>query len=346
MKRLTHLVTNIVLISSLVFLLSCSTDDNAARKDDNPVRIGIAWRGDSTAITFVSALQCVRETGAVPVVLPLLKSPFMEYDGDQLMSQYTDEHGVLLQEYAGKVKADPFAGQDIGSLLVSLDGLIFTGGSDISPTFYKSPEPWHGIEAEGNCDGRRDVSDYILMRWCLEREPALPVLCICRGMQMLSVVSGAQMIQDLRNYFEERGLSLPDMHRIEATAEHGRDFGVHDVTVTDPSSLLRQIVGSETVRRVPSWHHQAVLSVEGTPLKVTAVTKTSGIDVIEAVERVDKPFFIGLQYHPEVAVSKHANGAADASRFMDYEDALCYFQALVNYRSLNINPCQFSPKTF
>ena len=62
MKRLTHLVTNIVLISSLVFLLSCSTDDNAARKDDNPVRIGIAWRGDSTAITFVSALQSVRET--------------------------------------------------------------------------------------------------------------------------------------------------------------------------------------------------------------------------------------------------------------------------------------------
>jgi GMP synthase-like glutamine amidotransferase len=65
-----------------------------------------------------------------------------------------------------------------------------------------------------------------------------------------------------------------------------------------------------------------------------------------AARKDDKPFFIGLQYHPEVAVSKHANGAADASRFMDYEDALCYFQALVNYRSLKINPCQFSPKTF
>jgi len=80
---------------------------------------------------------------------------------------------------------------------------------------------------------------------------------------------------------------------------------------------------------VPSWHHQAVLSVEGTPLKVTAVTKTNGIDIIEAVERTDKPFFIGIQYHPEVAVSKHANGAADASRFMDYENALRYFRALI-----------------
>ena len=116
---------------------------------------------------------------------------------------------------------------------------------------------------------------------------------------------------------------------MEPTAEHGRDFAVHDVTVTDPSSLLRQIVGSETVSSVPSWHHQAVRSVEGTPLKVTAVTKTGGIDIIEAVERTDKPFFIGLQYHPEVAVAKHSNGAADASRFMDYDSALCYFRALI-----------------
>lgn len=328
MKIYTYIIYTVTLISSLALFSSCSNDDNATQQDDT-VRIGIAWRGDSTAITYTNTLQSVREAGAVPVPLPLLKSPLMEYEGDQLLEQYTDAHGIVLQEYADKVKTDPFAGQDITSLLASLDGLIFTGGSDISPTFYKTPEPWHGIEAEGNCDGRRDVSDYILMRWCLEQEPTLPVLCICRGMQMLSVVSGAQMTQDLRTYFEAQGLPYADEHRMEPTADHGRDFAVHDVTVTNSSSLLRQIVGTETVSRVPSWHHQAVLSVEGTPLRVTAVSKTSGIDIIEAVERTDKPFFIGLQYHPEVAVSKHANGVADASRFMDYENALCYFRALI-----------------
>jgi len=334
MKRLTLLVIVIVLISGLALLSSCSNSDNDAKQDDAPVRIGIAWRGDSTSISYTSALQSMREAGAVPVPLPLLKSPFMEYEGDELLAQYTDEHGIVLQEYADKVKANPFAGQDIASLLATLDGLVFTGGADISPTFYKTPEPWHGIEEEGNCDGRRDVSDYILMRWCLEQEPTLPVLCICRGMQMLGVVSGAQMIQDLRTYFEAQGLQYADEHRTEPTADHGRDFAVHDVTITDPSSLLRQIVGSETVSRVPSWHHQAVLSVEGTPLKVTAVTKTSGIDIIETVERTDKSFFIGLQYHPEVAVAKHANGAADASRFMDYDSALCYFRALIKQGAL------------
>lgn len=319
----------VALISGLMLFSSCSNDSDAAQRPDTRRRIGIAWRGDSTAITYTSTLQSVREAGAIPVPLPLLKSPFMEYEGDELLAPYTDEHGIVLQEFADKVKANPFAGQHIASLLAGLDGLIFTGGSDISPTFYKTPEPWHGIEAEGNCDGRRDVSDYILMRWCLEQETTLPVLCICRGMQMLCVISGTQIIQDLRTYFNMHGLPYDGEHRIDATTDHGRDFAAHDVTITDPPSLLWQIVGTETVSRVPSWHHQAVLSVEGTLLKATAVTNTNGIDIIEAVERVDKPFFIGLQYHPEVAVSKHANGAADASRFMDYDNALCYFRALV-----------------
>ena len=311
-----RIITYVVgIICGLVLFSACCNDDDAAQRD-GIVRIGIAWRGDSMAITYTSTLQSVREAGAIPVPLPLLKSPFMEYDGDELLPQYMDEHGILRQEYADKMKANPFAGQNIGSILAGLDGLVFTGGSDISPTLYKTPEPWHGIVAEGNSDGRRDVSDYILMRWCLEHEQTLPVLCICRGMQMLCVASGAQMIQDLRTYFEERGLQYADEHRMEATADHGRDFAVHDVTITDPSSLLRQIVGSEKISKVPSWHHQAV-----------------GIDVIEAVERTDKPFFIGIQYHPEVAVSKHVSGATDASRFMSYEDAICYFRALVKQGS-------------
>lgn len=175
MKHRGQWILATLLTISYVALASCN---KAVEPDKTPVRIGIAWRGDSTSVTYTSTLQSVREAGAVPVPLPLLKSPAMEYDGDRLLAQYTDEHGIV---------------------------------------------------EEGPYDGRRDVSDYILMAWCLEREAQLPVLCICRGMQMLSVVSGTAIIQ----------------------------------------------------------------------------------------------------YHPEVAVSKHSNGAADASRFMDYDQALCYFRALV-----------------
>lgn len=316
-----------VVICTVFSLSSCGRQE-----PEKPVRIGIAWRGDSTAITYTSTLLSVREAGAIPVPLPLFKSPQMEYDGDRLKEQYLDSHGILLQEYADAVKSSPLQGQNLSAVLNGLDALIFTGGSDISPTLYQIPEPWHGIENEGMYDGRRDVSDYILMSWCLEREEKLPVLCICRGMQMLGVVSGASMIQDLRTFFDELGLAYHDDHRVEPTDEHGRNFASHSVHITDATSLIRQIAGNDSIARVPSWHHQAIRNVEGTALKVTAVTPTNGVNIIEAVERTDKPFFIGLQFHPEVAVGKHVNKEADASSFMPYDEAMRYFRALVKVR--------------
>ena len=134
MKKYAYIIYAVAFISGLALFSSCSNSDNAAGLDDTPIRIGIAWRGDSTSISYTSALQSVREAGGVPVPLPLLKSPFMEYEGDEMLAQYTDEHGIVLQEYANKVKNNPFAGQDIASLLATLDGLVFTGGADISPT--------------------------------------------------------------------------------------------------------------------------------------------------------------------------------------------------------------------
>ena len=97
-----------------------------------------------------------------------------------------------------------------------------------------------------------------------------------------------------------------------------RDFAFHDVDVTEKNSILYRIAGAATVRRVPSWHHQMVGSVEGTRLKITGVTVTDGIGVIEAVERPDKTFVLGIQYHPEIAVVR---GLDDSS--------VEYFRAIV-----------------
>ena len=55
---------------------------------------------------------------------------------------------------------------------------------------------------------------------------------------------------------------------------------------------------------MPSWHHQAILSTEGTPLKVTARNVTNGLDIIEAIERPDKSFVVGVQFHPEYICCK------------------------------------------
>ena len=66
------IIYTVALISGLALFSSCSNSDNSAQQDETPVRIGIAWRGDSTSISYTSALQSVREAGGIPVPLPLV----------------------------------------------------------------------------------------------------------------------------------------------------------------------------------------------------------------------------------------------------------------------------------
>ena len=72
------------------------------------------------------------------------------------------------------------------------------------------------------------------------------------------------------------------------------------------------------------------MAVTGTPLQVTGVTTTDGVDIIEAIERTDKRFALGVQFHPEEAVRKQLTCQPDASRFMPLDEAVAYFRALIS----------------
>ena len=148
-------------------------------------------------------------------------------------------------------------------------------------------------------------------------------------MQMLGVVSGAPLIQDLGAYFD--GLDKPyhNLHRMVRDAEGKRYYLQHDVVVTDSASLLFAVAGTDTICDVPSWHHQVVGDVTGTPLRVTGVTPTDGVDIIEAIERTDKHFALGVQFHPEEAIRKHLDHESDAQWFMPLDEAVKYFTALI-----------------
>ena len=78
------------------------------------------------------------------------------------------------------------------------------------------------------------------------------------------------------------------------TADH-RDYASHDVQVAE-DSMLYKMVGTTVLRGCPSWHHQAVKSVDHTPLTVTGYTETNGIPMIEAVERTDRTFEWGYSF--------------------------------------------------
>ena len=290
------------------------------------VRVGLAWQPNEAS--YERVILSIEAAGGEAVILPQMRPAGFDYNGMVLQPQYVDDMGVLLQEYADMVKHDTYHGTNADTLLSGVQAVIFLGGDDISSTLFAVPQTWLGITDDSPANATRDVSEYLTMAYCLDHD--IPVLGLCRGMQMLGVVSGAPLIQDLPAYFDGLGISYHYLHRMQRDAEGKRYYTPHDVTVTDHCSLLYAIAGSDTIRDVPSWHHQVVGDVTGTPLRVTGITVTDGVDIIEAIERTDKRFALGVQFHPEEAVRKHMTDQPDATRFMPLDKAVAYFQALIH----------------
>lgn len=159
--------------------------------------------------------------------------------------------------------------------LEGLAGLLLTGGSDVNPALYgEAPQ----LETQPS-DDQRDALEIRLLKQALEIN--LPVLAICRGLQLFNVVHGGTLIQHLENRLHEKRTDLP------ASADN------HTATV-QPETKLAAIMGSGKIA-VNSRHHQAIGKV-GEGLRVSAMSEDG---VIEAVERPDKAFAVAVQWHPE-----------------------------------------------
>lgn len=315
----------LLLIASIVAILSaCSGED--AKSEQN---VYIAWSNNQESYSFISTLRTVEAAGAKPVVLEQALSADLHYDEKgELTDADEDKHGMLTPQAAKRVKVNTWQNSNVETIMKGVDCVIFPGGSDISPTLYYDEQKWHGIKDDTDYSSERDVSDYILLSYCLEND--IPILAICRGMQMLSIVSGADMIQDLGQWYEEQGIEYDNDHR-DTKKEN---FVTHSVSVVSKDSHLYRITGKETIDKVPSWHHQAVENIDNTRLVKTAQAETDNDNDnelgIEGVERPDKRFCVGVQFHPEVAVRKYVEKEKDAESFMDYDTALSLFTALID----------------
>lgn len=298
------------------FAISCS---NSSIKKN----IYIAWSNKQDSYSFISTIKTIEAIGCNPVILDMVKSTDLSYQ-DNMLVDAVDSHGILLSYLAKEVKTNLWEHSNVEDIAKNVDCIIFPGGSDICPTLWKEEGEWHGIEEDTEYSAERDVSDYLLMSYCLEKD--IPMLAICRGMQMLSVVSGAKMINDIPTYFASLGKNDNNTHR----DNEKKVFASHDVDIIDTSSLLYEITNTTTLKNVPSWHHQGVLSIDNTKLSLTAETITDGVRIIEGVERKDLSFCLGVQFHPEVAARKIVDKEADASNYMDLESASSFFKALAN----------------
>ncbi len=164
-------------------------------------------------------------------------------------------------------------------ILDRLDGLILSGGADVDPARYGAPP--HPTTL---CHTERDEAELTLLRAALARN--LPVLGICRGLQLMAVEYGGRLHQHLPDVLGHEG------HRPAREPGAGPSYGEHLVRL-HPGSRLHALLGDTAV--VNSLHHQGIAD----PGRLTPVGWVPGDELIEAAEDPQRAFVMGVQWHPE-----------------------------------------------
>ncbi|MBA2755415.1 MAG: gamma-glutamyl-gamma-aminobutyrate hydrolase family protein [Chloroflexia bacterium] len=228
-------------------------------------------------------------------IIGITPSPSVE-----VASHGTFERYSMATTYVGAVLAAggipvvlPLQDANAPELVTRLDGLLLSGGGDVAPERYGETvvhPATYGVHP------LRDQFELDLVTAANDR--SIPILAICRGIQLVNVAYGGTLHQDLPT----SGMATIE-HRQQESRLGMDDIG-HEVTVT-PGSPLAVIYGRETVG-VNSFHHQAIATV-GDGLRVIG---RAADDTVEAITDDRRPFVIGVQWHPEMLFRRHTDHLA------------------------------------
>lgn len=204
------------------------------------------------------------------------------WDQPAVVLPYSYVRGV---EAAGaRAVVIPPSPSGVEEVVARLDGLVFAGGADLDPAMYgDAPDPSTiGVRPD------RDAGELPLLQAALRAD--LPVLGICRGMQVMNVALGGTLIQH-----------LPDVVGHEGHSPDAGGYGAHEVSVA-PGSRLASILNRTDLTDhlpvvVPTHHHQAVDQL-GDGLAATAWATDGTIEAAE-LDPARHPFAVAVQWHPE-----------------------------------------------
>ena len=172
---------------------------------------------------------------------------------------------------------------DLDKYLDSVDGIIFTGGEDISPLLF-GEDPTK--EVDTICYDR-DKIELELFKRAYSR--GMPILGICRGLQLINVALGGTLYQDINS-------QLPNS--LGHISTYSIEGGYHSIDIIN-DTILYDILGKEKIN-VNSQHHQSVKEL-GKNLRVNALSSDG---VIEGIETTTGNFVLGVQFHPEAMIEE------------------------------------------
>jgi putative glutamine amidotransferase len=168
----------------------------------------------------------------------------------------------------------------LSQLFALIDGLLLIGGPDLDPMHYNQ-SAHTGLRRVTRA---RDAMELTVSRWALDAD--MPILAICRGIQVLNVAAGGTLWQDIAG-------QLPNAAKHDYHPDYPEDFLAHSIKPL-PGSRLSEILGPDDIS-VNSLHHQAIDKL-GRGLRPVAHSPDG---IVEAVEGTDARWIVGVQWHPE-----------------------------------------------
>lgn len=220
--------------------------------DDKPgIITGLGLPGQEWQLLADDYVKCIERAGGIPIIIPITED----------FSCTTETLGIL-------------------------DGLLFTGGSDIDPQFYNQL-PKKGL---GAIDPKRDEHEIALAKKVLF-EMDMPVLGICRGIQILNVACGGTLYQDL-------ALERPEGFN-HTIIEAPKYYPTHKVKIKEQSKI-HHIFKSDEIK-VNSFNHQGINRL-AEEFEATMVAEDG---LIEGIEMKGSRFVIAVQWHPEMMVERY-----------------------------------------
>ena len=191
-------------------------------------------------------------------------------------------YASVISKFNGVAITLPYDLNAIDNYIAMIDGLMITGGDyDLDPSVYGETAQTQTREIKNN----RTDFEMALIKAALAKN--MPILAICAGEQLLAAINGGKLLQDIATFYpnalehEQKHLNI---HMSQTS---------HSIKIT-PESLLHKIVQTETME-VNSSHHQAVKSV-GPKMIISGVAPDQ---VVEAIEMLNYPFALGVEWHPE-----------------------------------------------